>query len=149
MGAALWLRALTPSIHQRIRQTVFFQNKAQRGGGALFYDTIDMKEAPESSLLIRNCTFVENEAIVQGGAIYWNLVAPRIIDRSSFTKNIAGVYGNDIASYPVGLIDMNTSIKIGASLKLSLHSNITLAIKNWCPLNNNEWGELYIHIFCS
>lgn len=58
--------------------------------------------------------FSSNTATNKGGAIYYDLYRP-ILQNNTFANNSAS-YGNDLASYPVKIVQLNTidnKIKIG------------------------------------
>lgn len=51
-------------------------------------------------MYLTNERFIKGYAKTQGGAIYWNFNEPEGISTCTFTDNVAGIYGNNVAAQP-------------------------------------------------
>jgi len=90
-------------------------NNTATKGGAI---QIDCSLTRQCANTITNCTFTDNSAGIQGGAINYNMNPP-VMSLNNFNNNSA-VYGDNIASYPVKIVqadsgDSNIHIEGAAS----------------------------------
>lgn len=76
-----------------------FTNNQAKNGGAI---KLDCNYLVPCHSLISNSRFINNSAIKDGGAIKF-ISFPPILTNNSFENNF-GIYGNDIASYPVKIM---------------------------------------------
>ena len=89
--------------------TLFQGNYVDQAGGALFFYCSDYGlDFSKCSLCIESSIFVNNTAQIQGGAIKWNFYEPSMYN-VTFANNTAMVYGQDIASVPKQLLEINSS----------------------------------------
>ena len=59
--------------------------------------------------MIENTSFINNTAFIEGGAIKWNLYEPKL-KNVMLLQNVAGIYGNDVASVAKYLIPIDKSL---------------------------------------
>lgn len=91
-----------------IEDTNFESNNAQQSGGAIFHSCNQSQTISYPCRLnITSTKFIGNFAGIEGGAIKWNFFEPLIDHHSvSFERNKAIVYGDDIASVAVNLVQI-------------------------------------------
>ena len=110
MGGALYIYRSNVTVSD----STFTNNTASKGGAV----QIDCSLTRQCTNTITNSTFTDNSAKIQGGAINYNMNPP-VMSLNSFSNNSA-VYGDNIASYPVKIVqtdsgDSNIHIEGAAS----------------------------------
>ena len=82
-----------------ISSSEFINNYAGTQGGAIY---TNCDETFDCTLDFRKqITFTLNQAEISGGAIYWRDVEPNMtIKDHVFINNSAGIYADDIGSFP-------------------------------------------------
>ena len=112
-----------------IKHNTFNNNVAQRGG-AISVRWTNYNLCTNS---ISQSQFASNNAIIKGGAINYENRRPDMI--SNTYSNNSAVYGLNIASYPVKIVEsssFNTSIVIdNVSSGVALSSNLVFAIQDF------------------
>jgi len=76
-------------------------------GGAVYYSCAGLQK--DCGVAMLGNTFVDNRSRRSGGAVQWTDLEPvYIIDETNvFTNNTATIYGNDIASFPQMIIQLD------------------------------------------
>jgi hypothetical protein len=97
-------------------------------------------EEGENQLKLVNCTFAENFAFIQGGGLHWSFVPPLLLNNTRFLGNLAGVYGDNVSSYPIGLVYVPLK-QISNITYATEYSTIEAAIMDWCPLRRDDWSK--------
>jgi hypothetical protein len=104
------------------------------GGGIALRCTNPVK----CSILVANNLFRHNSADIEGGAVHWQ-EAPPIFVNNHFEGNTAQ-YGNNIASYPIALAP------ISSSLQLNSYEDYSTDVPVAFTLNHFASGQLYTNI---
>lgn len=83
-----------------LRANKFSGNKA-KVGGVLMHTCVERQDASLCVIDMKSNVFKSNEAKEEGGVIKWLFNRPRSYSDNEFSLNKAGIYGNNVASFPI------------------------------------------------
>ncbi|TNV74908.1 hypothetical protein FGO68_gene4785 [Halteria grandinella] len=91
-----------------IQNSTFFNNSADKEGGALMFGCNQTGLIRyDCKLEIENSVFKSNNAKIEGGAIKWNFYEPQIKGQMIYANNTASEYGDNIAGVASQLVLIN------------------------------------------
>lgn len=98
----------TSEIVVKIQTCIFQENEGERGVAIEFLEEKEGRIAVQ----LENNIFTDNKAQKEGGALRYKFKQPEM-KGNIFEKNEAGIYGNDIASFPTKInVTVNQSGKV-------------------------------------